>query len=375
LLPALSENFTTLAELFSDNGYRTAAVVANHGYVNSHFKLDQGFDFFDSRSSIGRVYFSFSFRPLLHFISYLTNIFPEFILPYRNAQTINDLAMPVLDQLSKTPFFMFLNYNDAHEPYAAHLPFGIDMLKMRFPRINTADNYSLTHFSAQLEKRNLYPYLQFEYDKEIAFLDSRLGDLFSRLKKMGIYDQSLIIITSDHGQLLGKPKGSRFLFNHAANLYQGAVKVPLIIKFPFSKTVGRDKKLLILSELYYKIITTCNLTVPEDIQKKMLAKTSLPVVAEIYGNNVGIKHLALYDGDYKYMTYERWMEHELYDLGSDPNEEINIAGKLPDVAERMAEKLESWKQTHNLIIPTENKSVAPLSQESLMDLKALGYIE
>ncbi len=107
----------------------------------------------------------------------------------------------------------------------------------------------------------------------------------------------------------------------------------------------------------------------------MLATTSPPVVAEIYGNNVGIKHLALYDGDYKYMTYERWMEHELYDLGSDPNEEINIADKLPDVTERMAEKLESWKQTHNLIIPTEIKSVAPLSQESLMDLKALGYIE
>jgi arylsulfatase A-like enzyme len=221
-----------------------------------------------------------------------------------------------------------------------------------------------------LDKKVWSSYQLSQYDGEIAYLDDQLGKLFSQLKEMGIYDSSLIIITSDHGELFG----THGFYSHRVPMYEGEIRIPLIIKFPFSKRVGSEKKMVSLCDLYPTILSICGLPIPDDISGKAFGDHSSPVVAEFYNFGIG-KHQIIYYGKYKYMRYEYQKEPELYDLEKDPKEQDNLAKKIPIVMAMMEEKLKDWGNTHKpKYLSSEDKRV---STSKLMEeqLKALGYIQ
>jgi arylsulfatase A-like enzyme len=377
LLPHyLSEEFLTLAEIFRDSDYKTCAVASNYSLLSPDFKMDQGFQYFDNRENIGKVYVRHPFRPIIHLFCNLTNIYPKYILSFRSADDITRECLHMLESLAASPFFLFVNYMDAHDPYRPPSPFNGYFLDTSFPRLYRLKQYFL-RFSLRFTQRwwngKLWDSYQLsQYDGEIAYLDDELGSFFSRLKKMGIYDSSLIIVTADHGELFGE----NGIYGHECIMYEGVVKVPLMIKFPYGGRVGREKKMITLADLYPTILSICGLTLPNGISGKAFGDDSLPIVAELYKKGIG-EHRVLYEGKYKFMNCKYERKPELYDLDRDPMEKENLAGTLPEIALLMGEKLKEWEKEHNpKYMPSAEKEREDILSREIRDgLKALGYIQ
>ena len=119
----LSDKFTTLAEVFNKNGYFTAGIVANFGQLQPGYKLNKGFQIYDYFKSIGWTYAALPHKPLLQVISFVTDFKNKYSLPYRKSEDINDAAYALLERCASDPFFLFLNYMDAHDPYRPSRPF------------------------------------------------------------------------------------------------------------------------------------------------------------------------------------------------------------------------------------------------------------
>jgi len=365
----LSAEFVTLAEIFRDNGYKTGAIVSNYS-LHPMLEIDQGFQYYYSRRDIGIIYGYYPFQPIIHLFCDLTNIFPKYIQSYMTADDINKEAFGLLNKLVPSPFFLFINYLDPHKKYRPPRPFDGYFLDTPFPQLYRLKMQYLLHFIKNGNKESWDAYQRSLYDGEIAFLDDQLGRFFLRLKQMGIYDSSLIIITSDHGELLGE----HGIYRHRSPLYEGVVRIPLIIKFPFSRRVGREKRMITLTDLYPTILSICGLPIPNNISGKTFGNASSPVVSELYYYGIG-QHRILYAGKYKYMRYEHKRGPELYDLNKDPLEKENLAEKLPEVTLAMEEKLQDWEEAHRPKYTPSGKGEEILSKEVVEGLKALGYIQ
>ena len=366
----LSEEFLTLAEVFADGGYTTAAMVSNAIVLNPALKLHQGFQIADTSMNIGHVYHTYPFRPVLHFFSYVSNLHPKYTLYYRTADDINRESIRVIKNISQGPFFLFINYLDAHEPYRPPRPYHGYFAEKTFPQLHRLEQYIRRFILKKWNNKNWISYQRSQYDGEISYLDTQLGKLFSRLKEMGIYDSSLIIVTSDHGEIFGK----NGFVGHRVPLYEGEIKVPLIIKFPFSEHVGRDKKMISLCDLYPTILSMCGLPIPDNISANTFGDNSSPLVSELYNFGIG-EHRIIYWKKYKYMRYESQRDPELYNLKRDPYEQNNLAKKLPMITRKMERLLNDWEKLHKPKYDSSESKETIITQSMAEQLKALGYIQ
>ena len=129
----------------------------------------------------------------------------------------------------RRPFFVFLNYLDAHAPY--ELPAGAPHRFGRKPQ--TRDELRVIYddwtFLDKLElPRHYLTLARDSYDNCLAYLDERLGELFDALQKRGVLDRTWVVITGDHGEGLGE----HGLFGHGESLYRTEIHVPLLIVPP-----------------------------------------------------------------------------------------------------------------------------------------------
>ncbi len=365
----LSDKFVTLTEVFRYNGYKTAAIISNFGFLAPWVNIKQGFQIYDSRNNIGIVNIAYPFRPLLYLFSYVSNVSPKIISSFRTADDITGETLKLLDKRAFSPLFLFLNYMDAHAPNYPPRPFSGYFPDTPFPQLYRFKQYMLK-FTGKLSKKSWDSYMLTQYDAEIAFLDDQLGRLFSHLKDIGIYNSSLIIVTSDHGELFGE----HGLYGHRNAMYEGNVRIPLIIKFPFNEKVGREKAMITLADLFPTVLSICELPVPEGVSGKAFGNSSAPVVSELYDADTGLQQI-LYDEKYKYMVYEHSRGDELYDLGNDPMEQENLAEKLQDVSLMMKKKLKEWNKIHRPKYNLLYKIQKPLSRDTIKGLEALGYMQ
>lgn len=365
----LSNDFTTLAEVFKANGYRTAAVVSNFMALNKGYNLNQGFQLYDWSKSIGCIYTELPVKPLLHFINFMTNLKNKYTLPYRKAEDINDSVYSLLQGLAPEPFFLFVNYMDAHEPYRPSPPFLSHFSDVVFPNISLLIKKVFYHFRF-VSKETIGFFNKLLYKGEIAYLDHHLGKLFEHLKKLGIYDDALIIITSDHGELFYEHGYE----GHRVPLYEGVTHIPLFIKFPHEQVTGSEQQHITLADLYPTILSICGLPVPEGIPAKPFGKPAEPVVAEFYNYDIGA-HRALHNGKHKFMQFEMGKEPELYDLEADPLETKNIAKMFPKATVNMQDMLTKWVKNHLPRYTTADRQKIELSPGIKEDLKTLGYIQ
>ncbi len=174
--PPLSDKFRTLAEAFHDHGYATGAVVSSF-VLDRSWGLARGFDYYDD-----------------HFAgsSYLKK---NLALVERRADASVNAGIAWLAAHHSRPFFFWLHLYDPHSPYDPPEPF-----------------YS--------------QYRDHEYDGEIAYADSQLARLIAWLKRAGLYQQTSIVLLSDHGESLGE-HGEK---EHGFFIYNSTVHVPLIVK-------------------------------------------------------------------------------------------------------------------------------------------------
>jgi arylsulfatase A-like enzyme len=227
----LDARFPTLAEVLRDRGYVTGGFAANLFYCTTEFGLDRGFLHYEDypispsqtlmSSSIGRALiafslnedFAFSFRELVGYHE---------IPGRRNAADINDAFLRwQARQDPSRPFFAFLNYLDAHQPFLPPAPFD-RMFRGDAPRGDPRHWWERQWTSAAIQAE------VDAYDGAIAYLDAQIGRLLDELRRRGELDNTIVVITSDHGEHFGEHGFMR----HGNTLYLEVLHVPLMIVYP-----------------------------------------------------------------------------------------------------------------------------------------------
>ena len=237
----------TLAERLAALGYETAGFVANLDYCGRETGLARGFarfedfpikfrDIFIRQMALGRRLILRERVVALNTL--LENTFGRsFGLSLRSNEhlkTGHDVNGAFLDWFDgrhsrRRPFFAFLNLNDAHTPYEVpeDSVVGFGMRPTSESDLKTLANWtSLTR--EKLSPRDVQLATDV-YDDAIAALDRRLGELLGELERRGVLDETLVIVTADHGEHLG----DHGLYFHGCSLYRELVQVPLVI-------VGKD---------------------------------------------------------------------------------------------------------------------------------------
>jgi arylsulfatase A-like enzyme len=217
----LDDSYPTLAEFFSSKGYATGGFVANMNNCNAWYGLARGFthyeDYYENstitgieilRSScLGRAVLKS--KPCQKTIKALFT--PPKYVYRKHASMVNRDALAWLGQHRDRPTFTFLNYFDVHDPYVpapgAARPFKQAMAGTPRDALEAARD---------------------DYDDCLVDLDEKLGRLFDSLKKTGRLDNTLIIITADHGEGFGEHN----LQGHGISLYQPELRVPLLVVHP-----------------------------------------------------------------------------------------------------------------------------------------------
>lgn len=235
----LDATHLTLAEFLSARGYATAAFVANLGYCGAQTGLARGFAHYEdypiswgqlvsSSALIRTIANNFRLRRLIENDEHLNR---------KTADRLNDDALQWLDRTGTRPFFVFVNYFDAHDPYLPPAPFDT-----KFGPGRPNGRYSPLHhwlYDPAVRHRELDgATIQHErdaYDGSLAYLDDRLGALFSALKGRGLWDNTLVVITSDHGEEFGEHR----VFEHGYSLYLPSIHVPLIVSLPGRVPAGK----------------------------------------------------------------------------------------------------------------------------------------
>ncbi len=346
---SLHERHLTLAEVFKEEGYDTAAFVANAAYLSTRWQLNQGFDTYH----VERVY----------------------------ALKLNEQVFKWLDTHTDNSFFLFINYIDVHGPFNTTPRPGLldepvveDDLKLGrrlYKKVMPGEG----PIPGDLVRKWIN-----QYDTAVANLDEQVGALLDRLIDTNLYDDTIIVLTSDHGDFFGE----HYLIGHSKDLYQEVLWVPLIIKNYRQKgrritdvlTSSTDIPNLIFSQF------------PHDVAEQYAA-----VFSDAPGNHLAISEnyytrtrdlfnlrwgkrfnrvrTAVFDWPYKYIRSSDG-KHELYHLVDDPKESNNLIEYEAEIADRLVKKLERFQKNRGE--STDEIDLRPLTEENRKKLKSLGYI-
>src|SRR4051794_8326255 len=235
----LPERALTAAELLAARGYATACIAAN-GYLAEGFGLDQGFDHLDVRAP-RMVYGMASDFYLRSGIAALASRVIE--LPRdtrrlsRGGEEISALAIAYVDRVAakRRPFFLVLNYCDAHHPYIPPAPYDTMFPGRDATQPVDLSERLLTAFTEGHPKitPRQRAHLISQYDGSIAYLDLEIARVFAALQQRGVYDRTLIIVLADHGESFGEHGA----MTHGLTNYEPETRVPLIVKRP-GQTAG-----------------------------------------------------------------------------------------------------------------------------------------
>jgi arylsulfatase A-like enzyme len=380
----LRSDLPTLAEVLQSNGYWTAEAAANFPYLASTFDLTRGFAVSDVRQSVRLHGFDNGFC-VLEVARQLLGLFidgGEFGRTYRRASDITELGNGLIDQAKAKGrhFFLFLNYMDAHAPYAPERPFNRifpgSELRARPSAIanppftlHHLNNYSTNLPSAQRA------YLISQYDGGIAAIDAAIKTLIQHLEELGLYDNTLIIITADHGEGLLE----RGMVDHLlATVYQTHLHIPLLIKYPGQHIAAKSGALLSQVDLMPTVLENAGIKAPQGLQGRSLShepagtddvfavsRATMKRNAQVRGTR-----RAIFSGSLKLITWTAGAP-ELYDLASDPAERNNLYSpndpRVIDLSERLARLVNA--------IPSEEMPPSNPDPATLERLKSLGYVQ
>ena len=277
----LEESDLTIAEILRQNEYTTGGIIGSF-VLDGQFGLAQGFDSYNDR---------------------FVEPIESFYRSERRGDEVSRFACSWLEKHRDGPFFLFLHYYDPHTKYNPPEPF------------------------ATLFKDNLYA-------GEIAYTDYCIGQVIKKLKDLNIYDSTLLIITSDHGESLSEHSEQE----HGYFIYQSTVHVPLIIRVPGGPEGKTVKETVGLIDIVPTICSMLGITPPSTAHGADLSgflrkkgkdrKDERYIYCEsLLPTRYGCSPLfGVVDDRWKYIQAPK---PELYDLKKDPHEKNNLADKDP----------------------------------------------
>jgi arylsulfatase A-like enzyme len=366
----LAKEWPTLAELYSRRGYDTSAVVANFGYLGAGFGLDRGFLHVDARTRRS----SLSFEPL-HSLRSLFRGPARLIAPdrwprndrsSRTADQITEAAIARIDaaRAAHRPYFLFVNYFDAHDrifiPSAYRARFGVadtDAAATRFEALTTG---SLLRGSVPVGPDDEGRLLS-AYDAAIAFVDSEVDRLLRHVSSAPSGDDTLIVITSDHGESFG----DHGLMAHGTSLYDTQIRVPLAVRLPGQTAREEVDAPVSLVGLFDLLAGKTNrLPQSEDAISEAFPLTDHGVAGRRSGRSLSRGHYKLIRPLHGPL--------ELYDVVADPAETRNLASNplFRPLAAELSAALDAWVARH----PSAERGAAALDPETAARLRALGYL-
>jgi arylsulfatase A-like enzyme len=222
--PTFDGRYPTLPEVLHDRGYRTAAFSANHFWFTREQGFGRGFGRFDDtyRSPVEMAMRTVYGRKIEETI--IKHIFEDY--PWRTgARGINSSVLHWLKQDSERPFFAFLNYFDVHDPYFPPQPYRNKFSALKNPGgiINSYQN----RFNPELTSQEVQNEID-AYDGTVSFVDDQIGELLAQIGDLGLGDNLMVIITSDHGEAFGE----HGVFLHPNSVYLEEIHVPLVLWQP-----------------------------------------------------------------------------------------------------------------------------------------------
>lgn len=339
----LADEVVTLPEALAARGYRTA-LVGEQAQLSRRFGLDQGFDFY--RSHVG------------------------------NAGNIHQVFLDWLDA-GDGPAFAYLHYLEVHWPYCP--PKRVRGVFDRGPSAVPACR-DWRQVRAKIERGEIVPTaddvaaMSARYDEELLALDHELGRLFAELKARGRWDETLIVVTADHGEQFFEHGGG----GHGSALWQELIAVPLIFKPPASWRAPRGARPDPLVEIRALVPTVLEAAGAPPIPA-VSAPSLVPWIAgrppsappQPYVVAESVTQVALRAGDLKLIAERDGRGAALYDLAADPGETRDVAGERRRELAAMRDLLARWERGLAAAAPTAAEELDPETEEQL---RALGYL-
>ncbi|MGB2691460.1 MAG: sulfatase [Thermodesulfobacteriota bacterium] len=339
----LNDSVLTIAEHMKNDFYQTFAVVSNIA-ASQIFGFGQGFNQFERTYSLN----------------------PD----VTTSKITTEKAIEYIEKNKNNKFFAWVHYMDPHGHYIDHeefeysaeyngsLPSKIGTVYLNKNR-DSIDNNDIN-------------YVKDLYDEEIAFTDKFIGKLIDSLNELGIEDNTIVILTADHGEEFME----RTRFGHSETLYQEVIRVPLIIYNPldpskFGKTVSNNV------EVRYIANTIADLT--NSTATSLGGYNLLDIEKDKIFNGVVYSELnasdtAIYINDWKLIANPEKDTFELYNLKKDPLEQTNKFSSEDDDITEVKKILQANLSEHNSLEKLEATKIN-IKQEDIKQLKALGYLQ
>lgn len=356
----LGDQWTTLAERLADAGFETTGIVENP-MLSARNGFDQGFaayhEAWRSEAPDGESALAF----------------------FRDSIANRD---------NSKPFFTFFNLMGAHSPYRAPKEFSLPFVQDR--SITLRSNLWREFFlgSAVFTEAEL-EHLRDLYDGELRYTDHLVREIAEELKRAGLWENTVFVVTSDHGENLGDHR----MMDHVFSLYESTTAIPLLIHDPVHFAPGsRESRAVQLPDVYSTLLERAGLDSEGSQGINLLQlKGERPVLCEYYFPLQAFRALgekaakaerlnpyrrrlrSIQRGHFK-LIWGSDDRHELYNLELDPREEQNLASE-PESAATLAE-LQELLRVELARLAVEGSPSAPLEtpdSETLRELRKIGY--
>lgn len=342
----LSPGAVTIAEALRALGYATA-LFGQQNQLAPRFGLDQGFDAYDHKSARAQR---------------IHHRFLAWVEAHRDGEQ------------EQKPFFAYLHYLELHWPYCAPpgarglftagyqgRPLCADWRRLRD---------EIRSGAVVLTDEEIVA-MRGQYDEELYALDLEMGELFDRLREHGLWDETLVVLTSDHGEEFFEHGGMA----HGTTLYDELIHIPLVVKPPrsWSAPAGARVDALVESrDLPPTFLEAAGATAKGDAAARSLltwVRGGRGQPREFVVSELG-ETIAVRTAEHK-LIVSRDGAALLYDLTRDPGETRDVYAEEPGVVARLQGHLRQWRAALTPIAPGDEA----LDHETVEGLRALGYLE
>ncbi|MDP7975387.1 MAG: sulfatase [TACK group archaeon] len=301
------------------------------------------------------------------------------------AEEINSLAIPWLRQHARADFFLFVHYWDPHTPYLPPERYR----SFYRGRYNDPENHSLDAFKKSelwyhalswLKEINAedvtdLDYVVSLYDGEIRHADDAFGELLATLDDLGIAEETMVVLTADHGESLGE---HGFYFDHG-DVYQTTIRVPLIVRWPGRFPRKRVRGLVQSVDLTRTVLDLAGLPLQRTDGKSLIDAVEGKPRERAFSNQVlwtakrtmikeqdGHRYKVIVTRDASFWPTPRV---ELYDLSRDPKEERDLGESQPDLRDQLELELRRWEEEQL------NGRIDPLTRITDLGLPSKVWVE
>ena len=403
----LSSDLVTLAEILKKSGYATAGFSANPN-VSRAFNFNQGFDDFYELFKLNGLWDVAGLDPLakLRTLKGFRTVLgiSQMKGSDRAAEQTEGFVSRWLDgrkaAAAGEPFFIFINYLPPHLPYhppAAYRERFLDRPLSPAVRELTTIRCFPAVWSRIAEPASMrpddYAALAGLYDGELAFCDACVERLIEAMRGRGLLDNTVVVVTSDHGENLGEHGG---LLNHSFSIHQTVLRVPLLVHYPKNiNRIGKYPGLVSTGSIFPTVLKLAGAapaadwpsafpSLPESptesgpetvISEYELPLLELAALDQVPGADIrpyAVSQRAIQDGRWKLVSRSDGKAF-LFDLAADAGEDSPLAAASPDGV-RLLKMLDDWRTGLRIPHFSPESSVPAHDKRTIELLKSLGYV-